>query len=777
MPVGYKNSVVDRMRMEPGEALKEKKGSGRPGKIHSEVLKSLEILDDYQKQREDWAQKFYEDQQFRTGVQWTKEQEELLKSRGQSPIVVNRIHPIVETAKSLLTFNKPQFRSTGRDDSDKKTGKIWSDLAQWVWDKSNGNEELKQVIDDYYVGGLGYTMIYQDAHADMGKGEVMMRNVYPLDVYVDPNARDVYFNDAAHILIARLMTDEQAKKEFPDYMDIIKAAEESDKDRYPATDLKATESQTFLPDMTTASDNIHTHREYIERYTRIKVSRHRVFDQTTGYDTTYEDEEYQAYRKEPAVVIRTQQGENVVTHEEGVQELLQIVETVGPVFHMAMPQEQMMGGMEGAPMQQQGQQQPQPQMTPGHEQENPRAIPGSTTELEVIDKGILIDKEVILYNEIRENRIKLIVSVGNKLMYTRIMPCEVYPIVPLVNIHLRNPYPLSDVRIYKPLQKYINKIRSLIIAHAATSTNVKLLVPRGSVNKKEIEEDWGRAGTAVVEYDAELGAPVVAGPIPLPNELYKNEADAKYDLEYGFGVHDIMMGSGKSAPSTFRGTVAIDEYGQRRSRSRQADVEAHLRQCFKVAIPLMQQMYTEEKVIRIVQPDGVERESTINQSVVDQYSGQEIGKVHDVTSGKYDIIVVGGSTMPSNRWAQLETYMQMYQAGIIDQFEVLKKTEVVDTEGVMQRTSMIQQLQQQNQQLSEELKKVKGDLQTSEREGVHAKKRLEVEKFKSELEKPKEKIKSASALYDARLQDELQKTRDTVMNLEKVKSSPQVGKS
>ena len=40
------------------------------------------------------------------------------------------------------------------------------------------------------------------------------RNIYPLDVYVDPNARDVYFNDAAHILIARLMTDEQAKKEW-----------------------------------------------------------------------------------------------------------------------------------------------------------------------------------------------------------------------------------------------------------------------------------------------------------------------------------------------------------------------------------------------------------------------------------------------------------------------------------------------------------------------------------------------------------------------------------
>jgi hypothetical protein len=117
------------------------------------------------------------------------------------------------------------------------------------------------------------------------------------------------------------------------------------------------------------------------------------------------------------------------------------------------------------------------------------AIPGSTTYLEIVTKGDLVDNEVVLSNEIRENRIKLIVSVGNKLMYTRIMPCEVYPIVPMVNIHNRNPYPLSDVRIFKPLQKYINKIRSLIIAHASTSTNVKLLVPRGSVNKKEIEEE------------------------------------------------------------------------------------------------------------------------------------------------------------------------------------------------------------------------------------------------------------------------------------------------
>jgi rubrerythrin len=55
--------------------------------------------------------------------------------------------------------------------------------------------------------------------------------------------------------------------------------------------------------------------------------------------------------------------------------------------------------------------------------------------------------------------------------------------------------------------------------------------------------------------------------------------------------------------------------------------------------------------------------------------------------------------------------------------------------------------------LTEELKKVKGDLQTAEREEVHAKKRLEVEKFSSELDKVSNRADMAASLYKARLND------------------------
>ena len=320
-----------------------------------------------------------------------------------------------------------------------------------------------------------------------------------------------------------------------------------------------------------------------------------------------------------------------------------------------------------------------------------------------------------------------------------------------MNVHHRNPFPESDVRLYRPLQEYINKIRSLIIAHASTSTNVKLLIPRGSADLNQIEQEWSKAGTSVIEFDAELGAPIVAGPVPLPNELYKNEADAKYDLEYGFGIFELMQGSGKSAPSTFRGTMVVDEFGQRRIKSRRDDIEGMLNQLAKVAIPLIQQLYTEEKVIRLIQPNGDEKEQKFN--FYKEMDNGDVRRFHDIGAGRYDIVVQSGSTLPTNRMALLNTYMQMYQMGLIDQTEVLKKSELVDLDGVMERSGQMKQMQQQMQAMAEELKKVRGDLQTAQREEVHAKKRLEVEKFSGELDKVSNRADMATTLYKARLND------------------------
>lgn len=147
-------------------------------------------------------------------------------------------------------------------------------------------------------------------------------------------------------------------------------------------------------------------------------------------------------------------------------------------------------------------------------------------------------------------------------------------------------------------------------------------------------------------------------------------------------------------------------------------------------------------------------EYAINKQIYDDKSS-EIQIINDITVGKYDVIVVAGSTLPTNRFAELEFYMDAYSKGLIDREEVLKKTEVFDIEGVMQRTDMIQKLQQQLQGATEQIKTLKGDIQTRDRESVNLRKRVEVEKFKSDMDKVSSKAQAANTIFEKRLDDNL----------------------
>ena len=441
--------------------------------------------------------------------------------------------------------------------------------------------------------------------------------------------------------------------------------------------------------------------------------------------------------------MTTAEDQQILTESQAVNQQMQIAQQVGKVYHL--------------------EQDPQTgQPVPVKGEETLDSIPNSTVSIDVIDKGILIDSDKIMVTKVMNTNIKQCISVGDEYLYSIVLPIEDYPIVPFMNGHNRNPYPTSDVRLVRGLQEYINKIRSLIVAHASSSTNVKLLIPRGSMNKKQLEEEWAKAGTAVIEFDPELGQPIVAGPVPLPNELYKNEADAKQDIERILGIYTFMQGDVGGAPQTFKGTIAMDEFGQRRINSKKDDIEASLNQLARSVVGLIQFVYQSEKTVRLIQPNNKPAEVRINQNIYDDVSGQLIEKVNDITVGKYDIIVVSGSTLPSNRWARFEYYMELYKSGLIDQTEVLKQTDVADMEGVLERAGQMQKLMQQVQQQTEQIKKLKGDLQTAQRESIHDRKRVEVKEFEKKLAKAEAKAEMATQLYKERASDELKKLREEV---------------
>ena len=95
--------------------------------------------------------------------------------------------------------------------------------------------------------------------------------------------------------------------------------------------------------------------------------------------------------------------------------------------------------------------------------------------------------------------------------------------------------------------------------------------------------------------------------------------------------------------------------------------------------------------------------------------------------------IVSGSTLPSNRVAEYQMYLEAFKLGLVDDVEVLKKSEIFDKEGVLKRKGQMAQMQGYIKQLEKQLKDLSGDLQTAQRENVHSRKQVETQKFKSEL--------------------------------------------
>jgi len=597
---------------------------------------------------------------------------------------------------------------------------------------------------------MGCMIVYHDPQADFGKGDVFVKAIDPLDVYIDPSSQDPYSRDASNIIVSKLYSEAQLISMYPGMEEIIRRATE-------VTVAPQTESLRHgLEDQVVSKEEISAQRilskedreiEVIERYSKIKVPHYRVFDPQLNDEKILTIEEYQEYSQKIGYKVYNKEDQRVVTDDNEVETYKEIEKEYGTVFHLVInpvTQEQVM--MQG--------------------EETPMAIKGSTTMIEQKTFAELMETGDLLVNEISLTRIKQVVSAGGELLFINGLPVDDYPVVTIMNTHNRNPYPLSDVRMVKGLQSYINKIRSLIVAHASSSTNVKLLIPRGSMNKQQLEEEWGRAGTAVIEFDPELGQPIVAGPIPLPNELYKNEADAKADIERILGIYALMQGDPSAMPQTYKGTLAIDEYGQRRIKSKRDDIEEGINQLARLVVQLIQATYTSMKVLRLLQPNHKPKEIKINEPVYDNISGQFLGKLNDVTVGKYDVLVVSGSTLPSNRYARFEYYMELYKSGIIDQIEVLKQTDVANVEDVLNRSSKMSQLTRQVEGQSKQIKDLQGDLQTARRELVHARQRVEVEKFKTELEQSSNRADMASKLYAARTDDELKKVKNVVAEQE-----------
>ena len=231
------------------------------------------------------------------------------------------------------------------------------------------------------------------------------------------------------------------------------------------------------------------------------------------------------------------------------------------------------------------------------------------------------DKEITLgryeYAEIMQTRIKVTASLGQVLLYENILDTDTYPIIPIPNIWTNTPYPKSDVNKVKDMQRLLNKLFSLALAHAQTSAGLKLLVPQGSVEDlQQLEKDWANPN-AVIEYDPSYGEPHYPSPQPLSGEFYALINQCEKYIDLNFGVPELLQGMKSGAADSVRGTMLLAQMGEGRGASKLRDIEMSLQQLGKVIYQMSKEHYTFEKSFRIVQPNNDITEFSINNRLYD----------------------------------------------------------------------------------------------------------------------------------------------------------------
>ena len=370
------------------------------------------------------------------------------------------------------------------------------------------------------------------------------------------------------------------------------------------------------------------------------------------------------------------------------------------------------------------------------QQNNTETIMSATAfEMFMADNEAKFNNNTFAFVEIPQTRIKVTASLGQVLLYETILDTDTYPIVPIPNIWTNTPYPKSDVNKVKDMQRLLNKLFSLALSHAQTSAGLKLLVPQGSVESiSQLEKDWANPN-AVIEYDPSYGEPHFPSPQPLTSQFYALINQVERYIDLNFGVPELLQGFKEGAPQSVRGTMLLAQMGEGRGASKLRDIEMALQQLGKVLYQMSKEHYTFEKKFRIVQPNNDITQFAINNRLYDDKTKELVKIENDITAGQYDVRVVSGSTMPNNKHAEYQMYLEAYQLGLIDRTEALKKTEIFDKEGVLQRTGEVQQMQGIIKQLQDQIKILSGDLQTAQRESMSDRKRVEVQKFKSELDK------------------------------------------
>lgn len=711
--------------------------------------------------REKWETVNQEGYDFYLDNQLSANEKEALQETGMPTFTINRIIPVVEMLNFYATASNPRWQAIGVDGSDSGVAAVFSDIADYIWNNSNGQALYSNVINDSITKSVGYLMVDVDPNADQGLGEVVIKQPEPFDIYVDPKSRDSLFRDAAHIMIRKVFTRNQLINLFPQHKAKIKRAS-SRFGEEESFSLNATDTADFqYKDIREGYDNdgkIDELIELFELYEKQQIKFYNIF-----YRVIPDEQQMQSISQSVQLRIQEMQKEMQVAMIEMQQKLqaaVQSGEMLQERMDIEIEKQQKMDSQQLAVAQQQ-------------------LMAEAQKAASIIQNNVVTESEyqklmdqpefanmVVDTVEFFKTGIKLCCVAGDVTLYEKDLPIEHYPIVPFTYKWTGTPYPMSAVSPLVGKQREINKAHQLMIHNASLGSSLRWMYFEGAIDTDYWEKNATAPG-ALLPVNQGFDKPREIQPAMLNNAFYTITQSGKRDMEYLAGIYSTAQGDGSQANETYRGMLALDEYGTRRVKQwLKSSVEPALKQLGEVVKQYSQAVYKTNKVFRIVQPNALQEQKEVEINVpIFNDMGEAIGKWNDYGSAKFDVKIVAGSTLPVNRWAYLAEMKELMKLGVVDDLAVLAETDIKDKTAIAKRKSLYQQLQNSVRQLQEQVKDKNGTIETLERQLVQAGIRDKVRTVETEIRKGATKAQGKMALtadrakLEADLNNKIQQSR------------------
>ena len=677
--------------------------------------------------------------------QITSEEQAALEEQGMPTFTINRIMPVVEMLNFYATANKPRWQAIGVDGSDTDIAAVYADVADYVWDLSDGSTLYANAINDSITKSIGYLMVGVNKDSDQGMGDVSIHQPEPFDIFVDPKSRDMLFKDASFILCRKVLPKEHLKSKHPEYSRKIKNANSDDNGEYNLSEKVTNNNQKDFgyKDISESETGVLKTGErdelieYYELYEKIKIKYMNVF-----YRKPIDKKQLNQLKNQAEVQITEMRKELEVQSLEQQMSIQQAVQSGEMLPERAeLELEKLKKGME-----EQLNRAYQELMSELQNQASEVLnVIMSEKEYNIVIKDDSFKDLIIDVVSFYDSRMQQTVCVGDTILYTEVFPEQVkdYPIVPFHFKWTGTPYPISAVSPLIGKQREINKSHQILVHNASLGSSLRWMHEEGSVDT-DYWEKYSSSPGALLPIRPGATPPTPVQPAPLNNAFFSLVQAGKGDMEYLAGIYSSMMGDAGKSTETYRGMLAMDEYGTRRVKQWLSNsIEPSLKQMGTLVQQFSQAVYTAHKVFRVVQPNALQDSKQVEINVP-MYNdlGKAIGKWKDYSAAKFDVRIVAGSTLPLNRWAYLDELKELMKLGVIDDIALLSETDIRNKEAIAERKSQYAQMQGQIGSQEEQIKDLGGTIETLERQLVQAGIKSKVQDAEVEINKKKESVKT-----------------------------------